>query len=118
MDGLAAAGHARAMLRVAIRHVHPEHVDDLRDWLRTVNDERRAEALATLVDETCTHEQAFLIEGKDGPVVVYVMEVEDVGRSQQAVERSSHPIDADHQAVMRRAVGHEVPSELLLDLRP
>jgi hypothetical protein len=106
------------MLRVAIRHVHPEHVNDLREWLRTVDGPRREEALATLVDETCTHEQAFLIEGKDGPVVVYVMEVEDVERSRQAAERSSHLIDADHRRVMRRALGDAVPVEVLLDLHP
>jgi hypothetical protein len=104
------------MLRVAIRYVHPEHVDDLRQWLRTVDGPRREEALATLVDETCTHEQAFLIEGKEGPVVVYVMEVEDVERSRQAAEGSSHPIDADHRRVMRRALGDAVPAEVLLDL--
>jgi hypothetical protein len=48
------------MLRVAIRHVHPDRVDHLRQWLHTVNHERRGEALATLVEETCNHEQAFL----------------------------------------------------------
>jgi hypothetical protein len=68
-----------------------------------------------LVDETCTHEQAFLIEGKEGSVVVYVMEVADVEQSRRARERSSHPIDADHRRVMQRAVGDAVPSELLLD---
>lgn len=106
------------MLRVAIRHVHADKVDELRDWLQTVNGPRRAEALATLVDETCGHEQVLLIEGKDGPVVVYVMEVADVERSRRAAEQSSHPIDADHRRVIQRAVGDAVPSEMLLDLYP
>jgi hypothetical protein len=106
------------MLRVAIRHLRPAYVDDLRKWLQTFNGPRRNEALATLVDETCTHEQAFLIEGKEGPVVVYVMEVADVEQSRRAPERSSHLIDADHRRVMQRALGDAVPSELLLDLHP
>ena len=78
---------------------------------------RREEALATLVDEGCTHEQAYLIEGVGGPVVSYVMEVEDIDASQEAARSSRHPIDADHKRVMEQAVGEQLPSELLLDLR-
>ena len=104
------------MLRVTIRNVHADKVDELREWLHMVNDRRRAEALATLVDEGCSHEQALLIDGKDGPVVVYVMEVADVEESRRAAEKSTHPIDADHRNVMRGALGDVVPSELLLDL--
>ena len=101
-----------------MRHVHADKVDELRQWLQTVNGPRRSEAVATLVDETCRHEQAFLIEGKDGPIVVYVMEVADVERSRRSAEQSRHPIDTDHRRVMQRAVGDAVPSELLLDLHP
>ena len=49
------------------------------------------EALTTMVSEGCGREQAFLIEGKDGPVVVYVMEVEDVERSKQATVTGLRP---------------------------
>jgi hypothetical protein len=62
------------------------------------------------------HEQAYLIEGAEGPVVVYVMEVDDIEASQEAVRSSEHPIDADHKRVMELAVGDLLPSELLLDL--
>jgi hypothetical protein len=105
------------MLRVAIRRVNPGRADQLREWLAGVNGPRREEALATLVDEGCTHEQAFLIEGAEGPVVVYVMEVDDIEASQEVARSSGHQIDADHQRVMEQAVGDPVPSELLLDLR-
>jgi len=104
------------MLRVAIRRVRPEGVDELREWFRAVNGERRQEALATLVDETCRHEQVHLVDGEDGPLLVLVMEVEDVEQSHKAVESSPHPIDAEHRAVMQRTVGGFVPTELLLDL--
>jgi hypothetical protein len=105
------------MLRVAIRHVNPGHADELRDWLAEANGPRRPEALATLVDEGCTHEKVYLVEGKDGPVVIYVMEVGDIQASRDAVRSSTHQIDADHQRVIGRAIGDDVPSELLLDLR-
>lgn len=115
------AGDSSARSRDAAR-LHqtrsPDKVDELREWLRIVNGQRRAEALATLVDEACSHEQAVLIEGKDGPMVVYVMEVADVDHSRRAAEQSSHPIDGDHREVMQRTLGDPVPSELLLDLHP
>jgi Family of unknown function (DUF6176) len=66
------------MLRVAIRRVNPGRADELREWLSEANGPRREEALATLVDEGCNHEQAFLIEGAEGPVVIYVMQVDDI----------------------------------------
>jgi Family of unknown function (DUF6176) len=105
------------MLRVAIRRVNSGRDGQLREWFAEVNGPRREEALATLVDEGCTHEQAYLIEGAEGSVIVYVMEVDDVEMSQEAVRSSAHPIDAAHKRVMEQAVGDPLPSELLLDLR-
>ena len=105
------------MLRVVIRQVHPEHVGLLRAWLREVDGPRRTEALATLAEEGCTHEQAVLIEGADGPILVYVMEIHDEDSSRDAAATSGHKIDAEHKRVMALAVGQQVHSELLLDLR-
>jgi hypothetical protein len=104
------------MLRVAIRKVRADHIDLLREWLGQANGPRRQEALATLVDEGCRHEQAYLIDGADGPVMVYVMEVVEVGRPERAAEFSPHPIDADHKRVMSLALAGQVNAELLLDL--
>jgi hypothetical protein len=106
------------MLRVAVRQVNSDRVDQLRSWLAEVDGPRRTEALATLVDEGCSHEQVLLIEGKDGPVVIYLMEVDDVEKSQDAAVASQHAIDAEHKKVMHDAVGEAVHSELLLDLYP
>jgi hypothetical protein len=104
------------MLHVALRRVDPEHLDELREWLATVNGPRRDEALRTLEDEGCTHEQAFLLDGREGPLLVYVVEVEDAERSRAAAASSPHAIDADHRSVMSTAVGESVPAEMLLDL--
>ena len=104
------------MLRVALRNVHPDHLDTLRDWFRTADGPRRGEALATLTDESCTHEQAYLIEGKEGPVLVQIMEVGNGDQSKTAAAKSTHAIDADHKRVLQMALGGAVPSELLLDL--
>jgi hypothetical protein len=106
------------MLQLTVRSVHAEHVELLRDWLAQVDGPRRAEALQTLVDETIRHEMALLVDAPDGPLLVYAIEVDDPAQSRRAVERSSHPIDIEHRRVMGTALGAEVPSEVLLNLRP
>lgn len=105
------------MLRVAIRRVKPEHVDVLSEWLRTANGPRRSEALDTLMDEGVRHELAYLLSDEQGPMLLYVMEVEDVDRAQEAAARSTHPIDADHRRVMELALGEHLDPEPMLDLR-
>jgi Family of unknown function (DUF6176) len=105
------------MLRVAIRRVKPEHLDELRQWLQTANGPRRSEALATLIDEGVRHELAYLLTDDRDPLLVYVMEVEDVERAKAAFERSTHPIDADHRRVMTLALDRDADAELVLDLR-
>jgi hypothetical protein len=105
-----------AMLRVSLRRVKPDHLDELRQWFRTVNGPRRDEAIATLADEGCRHEQAYLLSDSEGPLLLYVMEVEGVERTSQAAGTSSHPIDADHLRAMTEAVGDSIEAELVLDL--
>jgi pyridoxine/pyridoxamine 5'-phosphate oxidase len=105
------------MIQLVVRKVKLEHVDLFRNWMGELNGPRRDEALATLADEGCTHERVLLIEGADGPVVVYAMEVESVEQASNAAENSIHPIDVEHRAVLDVAIGERVEYELLLDLR-
>ncbi|GAC1599492.1 MAG: hypothetical protein NVS3B21_26050 [Acidimicrobiales bacterium] len=51
----------------------------------------------TLTDEGCCPEQAFLLEGRDGPVVVNVMQAKDAERSEVA-RRPPYSIDPEHSA--------------------
>ncbi len=105
------------MLRVAVRRVVPEHLTELRDWLQTANGPRRSEALATLEGEGIRHELAYLLHDQQGPVLLYVMEVEDVEKAKEAASRSTHSIDTEHRRVMSLALAEDVDAELLLDLR-
>lgn len=104
------AGHDDQVLCIAIRYVRADQVDTLRAWLATIGGLRREEALATLADERCAHEQAVLVEGSNGPVLVQAMEVADVTHSEAAASQSPHPIGAEHKAVMQHVLGD--PSEL------
>ena len=105
------------MLQVAIRRVDPEHLTELREWLQVANGPRRSEALATLEDEGVRHELAYLLTDQQGPILLYVMEVDDVEMTKQAATRSNHSIDADHRRVMSLALAGHVDAELVLDLR-
>ena len=77
---------------------------------------RVVEALATLVSEGDSRRGSF-IEGADGPVVIYVTQVESVQPARNAAQHSTHPIDAEHRTVLDTALGERVGYELLLDLR-
>jgi hypothetical protein len=113
--GVARTGRAECFESPSVEW-NPDHLELLREWLQTANGPRRSEALATLNDEGCRHEQAYLIEDVDSPAIIYVMEVEDAERSKAVAAQSIHPIDAEHRRVMGLALGDDVPAELLLDL--
>ena len=106
------------MLRVVIREVRPDKVELLRAWLAELNGPRRDEALATLADEGCRHEAAFLMEGPTGPLLVWTSEAEDIDAARLAYRESTHVIDAEHRLVLREALGDPIHLEQVLDLRP
>ena len=103
------------MLRISIRRVLPGKIDRLRAWLAELG-ERKDEVEKTFVDETVRHEQAFILELSDGPVLVYAMEAEDFERSKAAYANSVHAIDSEHRAVMDECLGERISPELLYDV--
>jgi hypothetical protein len=104
------------MLQVTVRRVRPEKVERLKAWLAEA--ERRAdEVRETFRQEGVRHEQALLVETSDGPLLVYVGEMEDVEAAQRVFAASELPIDAEHKAVLTEVLGERVPTTTLLDLR-
>lgn len=106
------------MLRISVRAVHADRVEVLRRWFDEVQGPRRDEALRTLVHETCRHEQAILVFHGDQPLLVYAMVVDDEHQAARSAVSGTHPIDADHWAVMAAVVHSTPPQEVVLDLRP
>lgn len=102
------------MLRVRFFRVHPDGVERLRSWMAELS-ERRDEVLQTFASETVRHEAAYLIEGADGSVLVYIVEAEDLEHAARAVEESPFPIDLEHRAVMREVLLEEIDAETLFD---
>jgi len=99
------------VLRVSFRAIKPGKEARLRAWLEELN-ARADEVRATFKDETVRAEQAFIVEGPNGPMLVYAVEAEDFERGAAAYANSQHPIDAEHRALMRECLG---PA---LDVRP
>jgi hypothetical protein len=104
------------VLQISVRFVHSDQVDSLREWFRQLETTRRPEALATLIDETVTHEQAILVTETDPPMLVYAMEVADPVQSRRSADSGKHSIDAEHRAITRAAVAGAPTQEVILDL--
>jgi len=110
--------HDGFMIQLSVRRVHPDQVDMLRTWFEQLETTRRAEAIATLIDETVSHETAVLISDGDQPILVYAMEVDDPEQARASADSGQHPIDAEHRAVLARAFAEDPPHETVLDLTP
>jgi hypothetical protein len=103
------------MLEVAFLRVREEKVDALREWMAEIG-RREDEALETLRNEGTRHERAYLLECKEGPVLVYALEMEDPERAHRAFRESALPIDAEHKRVMGEVIAGRLQPEELLDL--
>jgi hypothetical protein len=91
------------MLQVAINPVRPEKEARLRAWLAEL-DTRADEVRETFRDETVRAEQAFVVAGSEGPLLIYAIEAEDFERGAKAYASSTHKIDSEHRAVMRECL--------------
>jgi hypothetical protein len=103
------------MVRVRFFKVRPERLARLRAWMAELA-QRDQEVRQTLRQETVRHELAYLIQGPDGPVLVYIIEAEDLGQAARAVRENPLPIDREHQRVMAEVLGDPLSAECLLDM--
>jgi hypothetical protein len=94
----------------------PDSLERVREWARTLNETRRAEALATLRDETVVLEAAFLDQASDGDYLIYIMKAASFEKSREAAAASTHDIDRYHQDVKRSTWEGRKELELLVDL--
>ena len=104
------------MLRVWISRIRPDKESRLRAWLAELG-ARADEVRATFLDETVRAEQAYIIAGDTGPLLIYVIEAEDPERGSQAFANSRHKIDAEHKAVMRECLAEPLQLVPLYDLK-
>jgi hypothetical protein len=87
------------MLRVGFANIRPEREARLRDWLKELG-ERQEEVVETFRRETIRHEQVFIVQSADGPLLVYAIEAEDHEVARKVYESSTLEIDKQHGAVL------------------
>jgi len=87
------------MIKTAIFRVRPEKLERLIAWLAELQD-RSDEVRETFAQEGVTHEQAYVINTTDGPLLVYIVESPDHRRASEAFRNSTLPIDIEHKAIM------------------
>ena len=100
------------MQKISFRKVLPGQVEGLRKWMGTLM-ARQDEVIETFVEETVTSEQAWLLETREGHVLVYCVEADDLETAASAYRTSELTIDLEHRAAMKQLVGENASAELL-----
>lgn len=54
--------------------------------------DRAQRRLSSLRQEGVIHEQAFILDGEDGPILAWVTEAEDIDRARRSYVHASLPI--------------------------
>ncbi len=109
-------GTIAAVLDVRFHRVRNDQVEQLRAWFAELM-QRQDEVRETFHNEGVRHEQAFMLESKDGLVLVYAHEVDDPEAAHRAYAASTLPIDLQHREVMSAALGSPAEAELLYEMR-
>ena len=102
------------MLKVAMRMIKPGQEQRLREWFSDLM-HRQSEVRETFKQETVRHEKAFLLETREGTILIYAVEAEDLEQASRAYRNSRLPIDAEHKKVMQQALGSRMPAELVYE---
>lgn len=91
------------MLQTWIHRVRPGMEARLQDWLSELT-WRAEEVRESLRASGIRAEQAFMVPGDGGSLLVYVSEADDQVFAAQVFASSSLPIDEQHRQVMRECV--------------
>jgi hypothetical protein len=102
------------MIRVLFLRVREGTLDRLRWWMNELN-RRKDEVLKTFSEEGMRHIVAYLVQGKEGPILVWAMEADDFERANSAFEASKLPIDLEHKQVMEETTWGKQEPELLYE---
>ena len=104
------------VLQVRLSRVRPDQERALRDWFKQLM-QRQDEVRETFRNEGVHHEQVFLLDTREGPVLVYAIELEDQDKARQAYAASTLQIDLQHREVMRAALEGPANAELLYEVK-
>ena len=70
------------------------------------------------IADVCEFEEiAYLLEGRDGPVLVYMMDAQDWDQARRAYQASTLAIDLQHREIMEEVSDGPAATEMLYECR-
>jgi hypothetical protein len=103
------------MLRTWIHRIKPGKEARLRDWFAELSS-RSDEVRKSLAAAGVRAEQAFVLSGVTGALLVYVSEADNHAYAEQVYDRSTLAIDADHRRVMEECVADTLTDTAVYDM--
>lgn len=103
------------MLRTWVHRIKPGREDQLRNWLATLNS-RSDEVRDSLHASGVRAEQAFILSGLTGSLLVYVSDAADQHHAERLFDDSSRPIDVEHRAMMAECIAETLNTTPLYDV--
>ena len=100
------------MITVAFARIKPDQEPRLRGWLEELSS-RHEEVQQSLAQEGTRQEQMYILPTSEGPVLVYVMEAEDVQRAYSAYGASTLKIDEENRQVLAEVLAEPLQLEPL-----
>ena len=102
------------MIHVSYIAIREDAVERVRGWLDSLS-AREAELTELARAQTVSHEIAHLIDGQDGPVLVYAIEVSDLDAARSAMSDETHQLAAEWQRVISECSDGHPSHETLLE---
>jgi hypothetical protein len=103
------------MLRTWIHRIKPGMEPRLRDWLAELNT-RADELRESFAAGGVRAEQAFIVPGASGSLLVYVSEAADQTHAERVFTQSTQPIDVDHRRVMEECIAETLTDAPVYEL--
>lgn len=91
------------MLQTWIHRIKPGYEGRLREWFEQLYS-REHEVRESYSTSGVRAEQAFILSGVTGSLLVYVTESDNAGNAARAFDESTHAIDTEHRRVMEECL--------------
>jgi hypothetical protein len=102
------------MLQLVAARIQEGQVDELREWLRSL-EARRGELRESYERHGTRHELFLLVRVRGLPILVVIAEVEDGERAARSFLRSELPIDVEFKELFQQISPETGEIELLYD---
>jgi Family of unknown function (DUF6176) len=103
------------MLQTWIHRIKPEKEQRLREWLAELNS-RTNEVRDSFSAAGVRAEQAFVLSGVTGALLVYVSEAADHAHAARVFAGSQLSIDVEHRQVMDECIEHTLTEAPVYDV--